>query len=197
MVLIDMLKKVFQYSFPAMFILGYLYYLLANHSKKFFVFKRKKKIIKLLFSSNVENSEPDCTKRIIDLLESFEPLYYMDGEINYNEMLNDLTKLRAIEIQKEQRKNILFKIDILIDAIKRKNTYIKVSNLSAEIFKRISESLKVNNITRAQEDLELLYQRCGEVERHIRNNKRKEFWTGLYISIIGAMVSVIITLIKQ
>lgn len=192
----DTLINVISYLLPALLVIWYLFYLVTNHRKNSFVFGRQKKMIRILSSSQYVGIKSNHTKRIADLLGEIKQLFYKDGEVDYNEMLIELGKLRSTELHNTEERNLIPQIDILTTTINEKYKFYRVSAESAEIFERISRSLDNGDVNTAQSDLELLYIKCRDTESNLKKRGKKEFWIGTSIGLLGILVSIFLSYFK-
>lgn len=192
----DRLINVLLYLLPALLVIWYVFYLVTNHRKNSFVFGRRKKMIRILSSSKYAGLKSNYTKKIADLLDEIKQLFYKDGEVDFNEMLIELGKLRSTKLHNTEERKLIPQIDILTTTINERHKFYRVSAESAEIFERIFGSLDNGDVNTALSDLELLYIICSDTESNLKKRGKKEFWIGTSIGLLGILVSIFLSYFK-
>lgn len=171
------------YIFLGLLVIGYFYILLSNRKKTSISFGRKKKLIEII--NKYHNITPRANRKIENAVHEMGELFYKNGEIDYEKLLDTLAKIK----QKKDGEKIIYIIDIFIEGIRTSNPYLHISNASAKLFKQLDDDIKRENYKNAFSDLKLLYEKSIEVEKLLKQRGKAEFWIGTAIGILGIMIS--------
>lgn len=174
------------YIVLAILVICYLYVLFANNKKILFIRGRKKKVLKIL--NDHVDIKPRYTKKIMKIIEDLGPLFCKNGEIDFEVMLDTLAAIRSEENSNDSK--IIPTIDIICDAIKENYPFLHVSNESAALFKQVNDDIYNGHTQKATDNLNLLYNKCIEIEKSVRQHHRLDFWIGTAIGIIGIVISI-------
>lgn len=174
------------YIILAILAVWYIYILVSNNRRTSYRWGRKKKIIEIIKAHS--DIRARYTRQLDTIIEEMGLLFYKNGEIDYETMLDTLTVIKRNEYVDS---SIVPAVDVIFDAIKGRNQFLHVSNASAVLFMNIKEKIKAGQFQEADSELELLYEKCVETEMSLKRRGRVEFWIGTAIGLVGILISCI------
>ena len=171
------------YIFLGLLVVWYIYTLLSNRKRTSISFGRQKKIIAII--NKYPNITPRATRKIENAVQEMSLLFYKNGEIDYETLLDTLAKIK----QKSDNEKAVSAIDVYIESIRTGNPFLHVSNSSSELFRQLGCDIKVRDYDKAASDLKLLYEKSIEMEALLKRRGKIEFWVGTAIGLIGITIS--------